>query len=538
MLNLTRQGLLDKSSWAAAGILLPQYDINQVIKETDQAPRWIHFGAGNIFRAFIAPLQQKFINEGLSKTGIIAAGAAGSETFKLCFEPYDNLCLSVSMDADGALNKEVIASITRTLTADFHNPDWDALIKVFQAPSLQMASFTITEKGYGVKDMDGKILSVIQKDREQGPNACVHTMSVAAAMLYKRYQAGAFPLSMVSMDNCARNGDKLRDAILFIAEGWKENGHVEEQFLTYLEDKTKVSFPWTMIDKITPNPSGEVLEHLKSLGVTHMEITKTERGTIIAPFVNAEKSGYLVIEDSFAGGRELIQSAGLYFTDRETVAKAEKMKVGTCLNPLHTALALMGCLLGYPSISSEMKNADLVEFIRRMAEEEGMPVVENPGIIDPRAFMTEVISKRFPNPYIPDTPRRIATDTSQKIPVRFGETLKKYAEREDLNISSLRFIPFVLSVWLRYLLGIDDKGLPMNVSPDPMLPLLAGALKGIELGKPLPADDKLTSLLSNSALFGVDLVQAGLAEKVMLQLEAMIAGPGAVQKTLHDFLAV
>ncbi len=63
-------------------------------------------------------------------------------------------------------------------------------------------------------------------------------------------------------------------------------------------------------------------------------------------------------------------------------------------------------------------------------------------------------------------------------------------------------------------------------------------MKGIELGKPLPTDDKLISLLSNSALFGVDLAQAGLAEKVILQLEAMIAGPDAVQKTLHDFLAV
>ena len=51
------------------------------------------------------------------------------------------------------------------------------------------------------------------------------------------------------------------------------------------------------------------------------------------------------------------------FTSRETVEKVERMKVCTCLNPLHTALAVYGCLLGYTKISDEMKDADLVKLV-------------------------------------------------------------------------------------------------------------------------------------------------------------------------------
>ena len=53
--------------------------------------------------------------------------------------------------------------------------------------------------------------------------------------------------------------------------------------------------------------------------------------------------------------------------------KTERMKVTTCLNPLHTALAVYGCLLGYTLIRDEMKDEDLVRLIRRLGYQEGLP---------------------------------------------------------------------------------------------------------------------------------------------------------------------
>ena len=199
-----------------------------------------------------------------------------------------------------------------------------------------------------------------------------------------------------------------------------------------------------------------------------MEPVITDKNTYIAPFVNAEIPQYLVIEDDFPNGRPPLEKAGVYLTTRETVNKAETMKVTTCLNPLHTGLAVYGCLLGYTTIWEEMKDSELSNLVNKIAQE-GMKVVINPEIINPDEFVKEVINDRLPNPYIPDAPQRIATDTSQKIPVRYGETIKSYIKSADLDPSQLNAIPMVIAGWLRYLLAVDDNGNEFTPSSDPML---------------------------------------------------------------------
>lgn len=83
------------------------------------------------------------------------------------------------------------------------------------------------------------------------------------------------------------------------------------------------------------------------------------------------------------------------------------MKVCTCLNPLHTALAVFGCLLGYERISEEMKNPSLRKLVEQIGYTEGLPVVTDPGILDPKEFLDTVLNVRIPNPFMPDTPREL-----------------------------------------------------------------------------------------------------------------------------------
>ena len=173
-------------------------------------------------------------------------------------------------------------------------------------------------------------------------------------------------------------------------------------------------------------------ESLAKDGIEGMAPIVTSKNTFIAAFVNAERPQYLVIEDKFPNGRPPLEKAGVYLTDRDTVNKTERMKVTTCLNPLHTAMSVYGCMLGYTLICDEMKDADIVALIKRLGYVEGLPVVVNPGILDPKAFIDEVVEQRLPNPFMPDAPQRIATDTSQKVGIRFGETIKSYiAEGRD-----------------------------------------------------------------------------------------------------------
>ena len=56
------------------------------------------------------------------------------------------------------------------------------------------------------------------------------------------------------MDNCSHNGDKLKKAVIKVAEEWRKRGFVLDEFISYISNKNEVSFPWTMIDKITPRP--------------------------------------------------------------------------------------------------------------------------------------------------------------------------------------------------------------------------------------------------------------------------------------------
>jgi fructuronate reductase len=360
-------------------------------------------------------------------------------------------------------------------------------------------------------------------------------MGKVAALMHRRYLAGACPIALVSMDNCSHNGSRLRDAVLAFANKWRENNRADTGFVSYLEDPGRVGFPWSMIDKITPRPDESVKAVLAAAGFEGAEGRMTSKGTYIAPFVNAEETQYLVIENVFPNGRPPLEKAGVIFTDRETVDKVEKMKVCTCLNPLHTALAIFGCLLGYKLINEEMKNPDLLKLIETIGYREGLPVVVDPGILSPREFIDNVIKVRLPNPFMPDAPQRIATDTSQKIPVRFGETIKAYIAGNTLKVDDLRLIPLVFAGWLRYLLGIDDGGKPFEVSPDPQYESLSAALSGISLGRNGPFHEKLKPILSNPSLFGVNLYDTVLGERVERYFEELLAGPGAVAKTLKKY---
>ena len=532
---LNYNGLQDRAAWEAAGVKLPRHDWKAMCAETEQNPVWVHFGAGNIFRIFIAGLQQRLLDAGEAKAGIIAVETFDREVVDRIYVPHDSMTLAVSLLADGGIDKSVVASIARGVVAS--DPEgWEALKAIFRKPSLQMLSFTITEKGYALRDMKGQLIPLAAADIEAGPAAPKHAMGAVAALLLERFNAGATPIAVVSMDNCSHNGEKLRAGVTEMAREWLKKGFVTEGFLNWLEDEKQVSFPWSMIDKITPRPAPEVEAKLTALGIEDMAPIVTGRHTYIAPFVNAEAPQYLVIEDRFPNGRPALEKAGVYMTDRDTVNMTERMKVTTCLNPLHTALAVYGCLLGYEKICDEMKDADLVALIRRIGYVEGLPVVTDPGILSPKAFIDEVVTQRLPNPFMPDTPQRIATDTSQKIPIRFGETIKSYMADPARDPATLQAIPLALAGWLRYLLGVDDKGNEMPVSPDPMLATLQAELAGIGLGKPDAVGNSLQPILTNPNLFGVNLKDAGLDEKVTALFKRLIAGPGAVRETLHNEL--
>lgn len=536
------------SSWQDKGYEIPKYDRESLRKLTMENPSWIHFGAGNIFRGFPAAGLHKMLDEGSYDRGVIVSEGFDYEIIEKAYKPYDDLSLLVVLKSDGDIEKRVIGSVVESIAADTNlGKEWERLKEIFRKPSLQMVSFTITEKGYSLVDSNGDYLGVVSGDFSAGYKKPVHLMGKITALLYERYlgvadnslssrKPAALPIAMVSMDNCSHNGYKLFAAVEAYAQQWVKNGFVEEGFLAYVRDYNKVAFPWSMIDKITPRPDDKVKKFLEEDGFEDTELIITSRNTYTAPFVNAEETEYLVIEDAFPNGRPPFEKAGFLFADRETVDKVEKMKVCTCLNPLHTALAIFGCLLSYTAIWEEMRDAELVKLINKIGYVEGMPVVVNPDVLDPNEFIKAVLELRLPNPFMPDAPQRIATDTSQKIPIRFGETIKAYRDSSTLKVTDLTFIPLTIAGWCRYLMGIDDEGNEFTPSPDPLLDELRGYIKSVKLGDTSIDTGILKPILSNDKIFAVNLYEVGLGDKIEGMFLELIAGKGAVREALKKYL--
>ena len=537
-MKLTMAGIKDREAWEKAGIQLPGYDVEEVSEKARKAPRWVHFGIGNIFRVFIGGIADGLLEEGALDRGLTCVETFDYDVADKIYAPYDNLGLSVILHGDGTRDYKVLGALAEAVKAQSSNDkQWNRLKEIFAAPSLQLVSFTITEKGYALQKADGTWFPFVEADIKNGPAKATGAMAVLTAMLYERYQAGKYPLALVSMDNCSQNGARLRQSVLTMAEEWKKAGYVDDGFLAYVSDEKTIAFPWTMIDKITPRPSEQIAVDLEALGVEDMQPVITAKKTYIAPFVNAEKPQYLVIEDSFPNGRPALEKGfGVYMADRKTVNLAERMKVTVCLNPVHSATGPLGVALGYELFAHMLNtDADMMKMARMVAYDEGLPVVQDPGILSPQAFVDELFNDRFPNEYLGDTNLRLAVDVSQMVGIRFGETIKAYVEKYG-DASRLTALPLGIAGWLRYMLAVDDTGKKYELAPDPMNEEIQEQLKNIVVGQPETFTDQLRPILSNERLFFIDLYKAGVGEKVENMFREMIAGPGAIKATIHKYV--
>lgn len=537
-MKLTLNGIKEHEAWENAGIQLPGYDVEKISAKAKEAPVWVHFGIGNIFRVFIGGIADGLLEEGILDRGITCVETFDYDVVDKIYEPYDNLGLNVILHGDGTREYKVLGALAEAVKAQSSDLEqWNRLKEIFTSKSLQMASFTITEKGYALHKADGTWFPFVQADIQNGPDKATGAMAVLVAMLYERYKAGKYPIALVSMDNCSQNGAKLRESVLTMTEEWKKAGFVDDGFISYVSDEKVVAFPWTMIDKITPRPSEQIAADLEKLGVESMQPVITSKKTYIAPFVNAEKPQYLVIEDSFPNGRPALEKGfGVYMADRNTVNLSERMKVTVCLNPVHSATGPLGVVLGYDLFAHMLNtNEDMMKMARMVAYDEGLPVVPNPGILSPQAFVDELFNDRFPNEYLGDTNMRLSVDVSQMVGIRFGETIKAYVEKFG-DAKKLTAIPLGIAGWLRYMLGVDDEGEKYELAPDPMNEEIQEQLKEIVIGKPETFTDQLKPILSNERLFFVDLYTTGVAEKIEEMFREMIAGKGAVRATIHKYV--
>lgn len=146
-MKLTLNGIKEHEAWENAGIQLPGYDVEKISAKAKEAPVWVHFGIGNIFRVFIGGIADGLLEEGILDRGITCVETFDYDVVDKIYEPYDNLGLNVILHGDGNREYKVLGALAEAVKAQSSDLEqWNRLKEIFTSKSLQMASFTITEK--------------------------------------------------------------------------------------------------------------------------------------------------------------------------------------------------------------------------------------------------------------------------------------------------------------------------------------------------------------------------------------------------------
>ena len=135
-MQLNKKGLEDRAAWEAAGYDLPKFDREKVTEATKENPFWIHFGAGNIFRAFQANVVQNLLNAGVLDRGLVVAEGFDYEIVEKMNRPHDDYSILVTLKANGTVEKTVVGSVVESYTLDSENDAEYSRLKEIFAPKI------------------------------------------------------------------------------------------------------------------------------------------------------------------------------------------------------------------------------------------------------------------------------------------------------------------------------------------------------------------------------------------------------------------
>ncbi|WP_425483623.1 mannitol dehydrogenase family protein [Halovulum dunhuangense] len=441
-MTLTRPEPLSNATLAdlPEGVERPRYDRHAL------TPGIVHIGLGNFHRAHQAWYTHRLMQEGLAQDwAILGAGV----------RPYDAAmrerllaqdCLTTLIElAPDHRAAEVTGAMIDYLPIEEGN---GPLVRAMADPRIRIVSLTVTEGGYYIDPVSGCFDAGhpdIAHDAAQ-PDRPRTAFGAMVAALRLRRAAGHPPFTGLSCDNLRGNGAILRQTVVGLAR-------LSDPDLADWIDTTG-AFPNSMVDSIVPATGPEELALVREMGIADN-----------AP-VTHENFRQWVIEDRFCDGRPDWDRVGATFTD--DVHAYEMMKI-RILNAGHQVLANAGELLSVPTIADCMAHPAISAMFRKVQTEEILPHVDGVPGMTPGAYLA-LIERRFANPAIRDTIRRVAFDGSSRHPGFLLPIL-----RDGLATGgSVEGLALVEALWARMCAGRRDDGTVIEPN-DPHWAQLAAA---------------------------------------------------------------
>jgi mannitol 2-dehydrogenase len=443
----------------SVGIGRPRYDRRHL------TPGIVHIGLGNFHRAHQAWYTHRLMQEGRALDwAILGAGV----------RPYDAAmrgkllaqdCLTTLIElAPEGRSAEVTGPMIDYLPIEEGN---GPLVRAMADPRIRIVALTVTEGGYYIDPTTGE-LDVAHPDvvhDAEHPDRPRTAFGAMVAALRLRRAAGQGPFSGLSCDNLRGNGTILRQVVTDLAR------MQEPALADWIE--ARAAFPNSMVDSIVPATGPAELALVREMGIAD------------AVPVTHENFRQWVIEDAFCAGRPDWDRAGATFTD--DVHPYEMMKI-RILNAGHQVLANAGELLSVPTIAECMAHPAISAFFRKVEREEILPHVAPVPGMTPEAYLA-LIERRFGNPAIRDTTRRVAFDGSSR---HTGFVLPILRDRLATG-GSVEGLALVEALWARMCAGRREDG--SGIEPnDPQWPVLLAAA--------LAARERPRAWLEQSALYG------------------------------------
>ncbi len=468
------------------GIQVPSYD------RTNLKTGFVHIGMGNFHRSHFLTYMDMLLNMGLETEGVFEIDVVPSDpSFIEALSRQDYLYSVLSINSTGSTDLRINGPITGYANQRINSEKvWQVLV----SPDTRLVSLTITEKGYCYIDSK-KSLDMDNPDikhdllTDEDPHTAI---GLLAKVLDARCKKDRL-LTVMSCDNVPENGNMLRQCILqFMLEKYPDSKDWVEKNIT---------FPCTMVDRITPGTAESDIKNLKEVfGIEdscpiHCEdfkqwVIEKKASTILPDF---SKAGAIMVDD---------------------VKSYELMKI-RLLNGSHSALSYPAYMSGITMVHDAAIDEVIGKFIRFYYMEEISRTLQPVDGIDIDIYKDKLIS-RFSNPYIADTVLRLASDGSKKIENAIIRPLEETVERNLPNDA----ICLALALWLYYYNFKDTNGNPMPID-DP---------KGSEL-QAAASHEEIDLFLK---IAGINVQILTIADKIVVFLKR-IAIDG-VKQTLENFM--
>jgi len=445
----------------------------------------VHLGLGAFSRAHVAWHTQPLLADDPG-WGILGVSLRSDAT-RNALQPQDWLYLCGERDGAGE-RLTAMGALTGVLVAS-ENPA--AVVAAMASAAVRIVTMSVTEKGYHRLALDGTLDEddpLIRHDLAN-PDASRTVPGLLVAAIRARRDAGIPPFTVLCCDNLPHNGNSTRQVVTRFAE------LADPAVGRFIAEE--VAFPNSMVDRIVPATTDADRQRIDMLAGVH-----DAWPVVCEPF------NQWVIEDRFSLGRPAWQRTGVEIVN--DVQPYETMKL-RLLNGAHSAIAYLGQLAGWQTVSDAIADPALASFVDALMLEV-TPTLRMPASVDLSAYRRALLA-RFANPALHHRTAQIAMDGSQKLPMRLFATAQ---DRLTQGLSS-PCVALAAAAWLRFLKERNDDGSALIVD-DPKKDMLLKAARASG-----SASSLCGAVFAMQDVVPPQLASSGFRDEVLAALETLTA---------------